>query len=695
MSVNMKSVLLCATALFGFAQAASASPLVTAPVDDTVTVVIPGEKSPLLARATDLGALPGAASLPHVQLELRRPAGLQAAFDALVHDQQDSRSPAYHKWLKAAGLRDYGPDQADIEKIVAWLQASGLTLNSVSPSGMSIDFGGTAASVAAAFHTSLHQVTMANGETHIANVTELAIPAALAPVIRGATLANFFPKPNMVRATKSVVRARAADKSVSPDFNVSGFQAVGPQDFNTIYNVNPLLQGKAAAGRLTGAGVTVAVLEQTDIQPADWQTFRVAFGLSHYAGSFVALHPKCNDPGMTADEGEAALDAEWISVAAPDAVVIEASCASTPLTFGVETAMRGLIEHTSNASVFSISYGGPEQQSSAAFLAGWSNLLEEAASEGKSVFISSGDSGSSYDRGAIAVDGLAVNGLSTNAYNTTVGGTDFLDSYRGTNSHYWRQTNTAHLGSALSYIPETPWDNSCAGALITKYGYYASAIASCNDPANPFQLQNGVGGSGGESMVYAKPDFQNIGLPGMPADGMRDQPDVSLFASNGFWGHFLVSCMSDTGEGGVACDYTNQTDIFGNAAGGTSFAAPAFAGIAALLVEKNGPLGNTAPRLYALAKTQFSTAPLSTMCQSGAGRSASNACIFYPVTVGNIAEPCQATSGDCFSTPSATQGVGILRGKDYPAQNAYPATAGYSLATGLGSVNAANLVGAY
>ncbi len=667
----------------------------TVPVDAAVTVAVANERSPLLARATDMGALPDAAALPHVQLELKRPAGQQAAFDALVRDQQNSSSPRYRKWLAADDLPAYGPDRTDIGKVVAWLQASGLTVNSISPSLMSIDFGGPVSAVAAAFHTSLHQVRLPNGETHIANITDLAIPAALAPVVRGATLANFFPKPNMIKARPAVMPARAGRTGVSPDFNVSGYEAVGPQDFNTIYNVNPLLKGTAAAGKLTGAGVSVAVLEQTDILAADWQTFRAAFGLSRYRGVLIALHPKCTDPGTNADEGEAALDAEWIGVASPDAAVIEASCASTALTFGVETALRGMIEHTSNASVLSISYGGPEQQSSAAFLAGWSNLLEEAAAEGKSVFISSGDSGSSYDRGAIAVDGLAVNGLSTNAYNTTVGGTDFLDSFRGTNSRYWTQTNGSHFGSARSYIPETPWDNSCAGALITKYGYYANAIASCNDPNNTFQLQNGVGGSGGESTIYAKPDFQNIGVPGMQADGMRDQPDVALFASNGFWGHFLVSCMSDPNENGVPCDYTDQNDTFGNAAGGTSFAAPAFAGIAALLVEKNGPVGNTAPRLYALAKTQFSTAPLSTVCQSSNNHSSSNACIFYPVTVGNIAEPCQATSGDCFTTRNATQGVGVLRGKDYPTQNAYPAGAGYSMATGLGSVNVANLIAAY
>ena len=695
MSDTMKSVLFCATALFTCANVASASPLIAAPVDASITVTIAGEKSPLLAHAADLGPLAAASALPHVQLELKRPASLQDSFDALVRDQQDSTSASYHKWLTADALRAYGPDQADIDQVVAWLRANGLRVNAVSPSGMSIDFSGTASAVAGAFHTALHMVKTANGESHIANTTDIAIPAALAPVVRGATLSDFFPKPTMVKAMKPGKRGPAMRGGSSPDFNVEGYEAVAPADFNTIYNVTSVHTGKAAVGKLTGAGVTVAVIEQTDIQPADWQTFRKAFGLSSFAGTLTAQHPHCTDPGLTADEGEAALDAEWIGVASPAADVVEASCASTNLTFGVETALRGLVEHTSAATVFSISYGGPEQQSSAAFLAGWANLLEEAASEGKSVFISSGDSGSSYDRNLIATNGVAVNGLSTNAYNTTVGGTDFLDSYKGTNSLYWAPTNASHFSSARAYIPETPWDNSCAGSLITEYGQYVNAIATCNDPASPYRFQSGVGATGGESTLYAKPAFQKIGLPGMPGDGKRDQPDVSLFAANGFWGHFLVLCMSDTNEMGTACDYTDVNDTLGNAAGGTSFAAPAFAGIAALIVQKNGPIGNAAPRLYALARTQFGKAALANTCVSGHTRSASNACVFYTVTVGNIAEPCYATSGDCYATAKASLGIGVLRGKDYPDQDAYPAGNGYSLATGLGSVNVANLIAAY
>jgi subtilase family serine protease len=689
----MKTALLGASVLCGFAAAASASPLITASIDDNVTVAVTGEASPLLAHAQDHGVLPDTQLLPHIMLVLKRSPAMQAAFDKLVHDQLDRSSPLYRQWLQPTDLRAYGPDQADITRIVSWLQSHGLTVNSVSPSGMSIDFGGKPSDVAAAFHTSLHQVSLPNGEQHIANMTDLAIPAALAPVVHGATLSNFFPKPNVRRLNPSAL-AKA-----NPNFTVgtSGYTAVGPADYATIYNLNPLFNGTSTIGkRIAGAGVTVAVLERTDIQAADWRTFRLAFGLSGAAGKLQLTHPRCSDPGFNADEVEAALDAEWAGAAAPDATIIAASCLDGPLTFGVETALQAYVEHGTTASVLTVSYGQDEKLASLTFLAGWENLIEEATSQGLSVMVSTGDSGDSSASNDIAQYGLDVNSLSANPYLTAVGGTDFYDTALNQTSSYFRSSNRKYFSSALSYVPEIPWDNSCSGAIANKFFGYANAIASCNDPKNPGNYQNGVGGTGGESGIYVKPDFQNVGVPGMPADGMRDQPDLSLFASNGFWNHFLVLCMSDAKQGGVTCDYDVSNDVLGNAAGGTSFAAPTFGGITALIVQQTGGrVGNTAPRLYALAKTQFTSTALATQCNASLGRHSAAACVFHDVTAGNNAEPCGATTKDCYTTNKATFGYGTLRNSDAPSVDAYPAQKGYSLATGLGSVNVTNLVTSY
>ena len=663
----------------------------TAAIDDAATTTLVGERPVASHIVTDMGPLADSTALPHVMMALKRTPEAQAAFDKLVADQLNPKSASYHKWLAPSGLRAYGPAQVDIDKTVSWLQSHGLTVNRVSPSGMSIDFGGTARQISETFHTSLHHVAM-KGETHIANMTDPAIPAALAPLVRGATLSDFFPKPNLVKAR--------------PNFTVADpngdYYAVGPADFATIYNTKPLLTGNNPYGAvITGKGVTIALVEETDVLPADWTTFRSNFKLSGYKGGTLTLtHPgDCGDPGFTGDEVEAAIDIDWASAVAPDAKIVEASCPSTGTVFGVEATLQNLVELGTNAAVLSISYGGSEVGNGLTFLAGWSNLVEEGASEGLSIMISAGDSGSSSSENVTST-GLAVNGLSTNAYNTTVGGTDFYDTALNKISTYWKTGNTSALGSAKSYIPEIPWDNSCASSVIVKYLGYASPQALCNSNQTAFSLQNGVGGSGGQSIYYAKPDWQNIGVPGVPADGVRDQPDVSLFAANGIWNHFYVICMSDPNEGGSPCHYSNLNDVFGNAYGGTSVAAPAFAGVIALVVEgnalfggdKNFKLGNASPGLYQLAKQQYTNSLLLSTCNSTLGKSISSACVFNNVTAGSNAEPCVKGSPDCHTTAASSQGVGVLSASTKaPYVNAFPAGPGYSLAVGLGTVNVTNL----
>jgi subtilase family serine protease len=590
--------------------------------------------------------------------------------------------------LSAAALRRYGPDAADIAKVVSWLQSHGLTVNKVSPSGMAIDVSGHASGFNSAFHTSLHHVTLPSGEAHIANITDLAIPTALTPVLRGATLSDFFPKPNYAK--------------INPNYTFTAegvtFYAVTPQDFATIYNLNPLLTGQNLLGaKITGRGVTIAVVEQTRILEKDWTTFRTTFGLSGYAGKYIYQQPgACGDPGFSAgDETEAAIDAEYSSSAAPDANIILAACAGGTLGFGVETALQGLVEEGTTASVLSISYGGPEQGDGLTFLAGWENLVEEGAAEGLSIFVSSGDSGAAAGEEDL-VDGLGVNGLSTTPYNTAVGGTDFQDTALKENSVYWTKSNSTTGGSALSYIPEIPWNNSCASSVVVTYLDFTDAITSCNSTKTikgpPFE-QQAIGGTGGQSVIYAKPSWQSA--PGVPNDGVRDQPDVSYFASNGSWNHFYLICMSDRPNGGVPCVYTNKNDALGNAYGGTSISAPGWAGTFALAVEIMGKQGNAAPMLYQLATAQFNSPLLLQQCRSVLGKGINGkGCVFNDLTVGDNAQPCYAGTVDCYTNSESVSGIGVMRASSTYSSSidAFPTTAGYDLASGLGSVNITNLI---
>lgn len=688
-SRSIRARLLVAASLcaMGAVAARAAPPVVPAmvtQVDDATVAALPGDR-PVLNAAIDARALPAATALPEIRLELKRPAALQAALDQLVDQQQDKASPMYHHWLTPADLRAYGPAQADIDQVTGWLTRQGLTVNSVSRSGMEIDFGGSAATVGRAFHAGMYAVTL-RGEAHISNLSAPSVPMALLPVIAGVTLNNFFPKPMMHRVTPSLT-APTTDGT---------FYAVTPPDFATIYNVNPLFNGSAIGVPITGAGVTVALLEQTQIRPSDITTFRTDFGLSGYGGTLTQINPGgCARAGFTGDEGEAAIDAEWAGATAPGATLLEAECNTVPpLYFGVETSLQNLVEDGTTATVFSISYGGDEGEEGYAFEDGWTNLVEEADAEGIAVFVSTGDSGVSTNEGGIASNGLFVNGLSDTAYNTAVGGTDFLDTALGENSTYWSAKNSATGESARSYIPEIPWNNSCASNVIAATEGTTPQKLCAEQPTIG---QAGVGGSGSQSVFYAKPTWQLTTIPGMPNDNRRDQPDVSLFAANGIFGHFYLICMSDTSEGGAPCDYHNTNDLLGNAFGGTSFAAPDFAGIAALIeqtviLEGLTPprSGNLAPTLYKLAAAQSGNKLAQSTCNSSLGNKISSGCTFYNVTAGNNAEPCVQGTVDC---ALGGVGAGILYNPALSTkETAYPARPGYSLAAGLGTVNVTNLV---
>jgi subtilase family serine protease len=670
-------------ALTAHAAPLAATPMV-AQVSDATIAALPGDRPAALDVVSDMGVLPAAATLPEIRLELKRPAKLQAALDQLVEAQQDKTSPMFHHWLTPADLRAYGPAQADIDKVTAWLGRQGLTVNGVSRSGMEIDFGGSSAAVARAFHTEMHALSL-HGEAHISNLSAPSVPAALLPVVAGVTLNNFFPKPMLRHVTPSFT-------APTP---VGTFYAVTPPDFATIYNENPLLNGSALGVPITGEGVTMALLEQTQIRPADIATFRTTFGLSGYPGTLTQVNPGgCKAPGFTPDEGEAALDAEWAGTTAPGATILEAECKSVPpLYFGVETSLQNLVEGGTTATVFSISYGGDEGLDGYAFEAGWVNLVEEAAAEGIAVFVSTGDSGVSTVDGGITSDGLFVNGLSDTAYNTAVGGTDFLDAALGETSTYWNNKNSATGQSARSYIPETPWNNSCASQVIADMAGFTPAKLCSTQPTTG---QPGVGGSGSQSVFFTKPKWQLTTIPGMPDDNRRDQPDVSLFAANGIFGHFYLICMSDKKEAGAPCNYHNSNDLLASAYGGTSFAAPDFAGIAALIQQtymldglKTPKSGNLAPLFYRLAAAQYANKLARSTCNSSLGNQISTGCTFYNVTYGDNAEPCVKGTVDCVGTGV---GAGILYNRDETTKPAYPARLGYSLAVGLGTVNVTNLV---
>jgi subtilase family serine protease len=697
------------------AQTASSAPLtVTAPVDETKMVPLLGNVRAQAKAANDRGAVKGDLKLEHILLQLKRPALREAALTELIEQQYQPGSPLFHHWLTAEELGDkYGPNPRDIAAVTAWLEKNGFEVNSVSKSGLVVDFSGTASQVKSAFRAEIHNLNV-RGENHVANMANPQIPAALAGAVVGiASLSDFRPKP----ANKGISSARidSASKAVvvakaKPEFTVSAdTQLVVPDDLHTIYNFDPVYKDG-----VTGKGETVVVIEDTNVySTADWDTFRSTFGLSKYKkGSFTQIHPGgCKNPGVNGDDGEAILDAEYASAAAPNAAIVLASCADTNTTFGGLLAMQALINQPLPPPIISISYGECEAGLGASGNAIYNTTYQQAAAEGVSVFVSSGDEGAaSCDADQPAAEfGIAVSGFASTQYNVAVGGTDFADSYEGTNSQYWKNKNNATYGSAKSYIPEIPWNDSCASTLITNtvgynvpYGkngfcnsaegeeFFLTTASGSGGPSNcahgNTSPEDGTPANSGTCKGYTKPNYQN-GLFGNPKDGVRDLPDVSLFAANGVWGHYYVFCYSDPTPGffGAPCvgDPANWSG-----AGGTSFASPIWAGIQALVNQSTGtPQGNPNYVYYALAKQEYGGKG-NNSCSSSLGTDADNSCTFYDVTQGDMDVNCLGPF-NCY-TPSGTNGVLSVSSKAY--EKAYNTNGGWDYATGIGTVNVKNLI---
>ncbi len=700
-----------------------ARPRITQGIDELDRVALAGNTHPEARPANDRGPVASNVQMDHMLLQLKRSPEQELALQQFLDELHTKGSPNFHQWLTAQEFGEkFGLAKPDLDVVTGWLESHGFRVNVVYPSGMLIDFSGTVAQVRAAFQTEIHHLVV-KGEKHLGNVSDPRIPAALAPVVAGVVSLHDFRPHAMHHLRKANTEFTFIDAFGSTNY------ALVPADLATIYNLNPLF----SAG-ISGQGQTIVLIEDSDVfSGSDWATFRSTFGLSSYtSASFAQVHPaspsgpnNCGAPGtFPPDSAEAILDAEWASASAPSAAIEMAACANTTTTFGGLIAVQNLINAgTPPPSIMSISYGQCETVNGAAANAAYNSAYQQAVAEGVSVFVAAGDSGAAgCDNGVTqATHGIAVNAFASTPNNVAVGGTDFSDTYSGTNTAYWNSSNTPAFGSAISYVPEIPWNDSCAGLLLSNYLGYSPTYGStslCNDFLfGPFFATTVAGGGGpsqcasgapstlgvvsGSCAGWPKPSWQSV--LGNPGDGVRDTPDVSLFAADGLWSHYYVFCWSDTAAtGGAACGADPSA---WSGAGGTSFASPIMAGIQALINQKSGgPQGNPAPVYYQLAAAEYGSqgnpAPVyyqlaaaeygssgSSSCNSDNGSTVAGTCIFYDVTSGDMDVDC--VGPNCYLADGA---VGVLSTSNTSFAPAYGAALGWDFATGIGTLNAANLV---
>ena len=203
--------------------------------------------------------------------------------------------------------------------------------------------------------------------------------------------------------------------------------------------------------------------------------------------------------------------------------------------------------------------------------------------------------------------------------------------------------------------------------MFVSANFDPNILTACNDATVSPSFIVPVGAGGGSSSIYSKPVWQT-GI-GVPADGKRDVPDVSLFAGAGLVGTFYVICQQDADpdNSGAACDL-NAPFMHFSAVGGTSVSTQTFAGIMAIILQKNSPakgLGLINPNLYALAALQ----PPANCNSSGPPMAT---CIFNDVTIGTNSVPCVLSTA---STTGCSQAITSLVVRP-PGANHFRGTAG-------------------
>jgi subtilase family serine protease len=569
----------------------------------------------------------------------------KSELDALVKAQQIPGSASYHKWLTPAEYASrFGLSDNDLAKVKRWLEQQGLSVDRVANSRNAISFSGTAGQVESAFQTEIHNYKIDN-QTHFAVATQISVPSALSDVVQSVrNLDDFRPKPH--------VRFRTAKSSkVNPNFtsSQSGDHYLQPGDVSVIYDIKA-----AYSAGYTGTGQAIAVVGQSEIEVSDIENFQNAAGLTVKDPTVVLVPDSGTAAVSSGDEAESDIDLEYSGGIAKGATIYLVYVGNNS-NYSVWDSLQYAVD-TQIAPIISMSYGACEPDISSSDYSTLEAIMEQGTSQGQSIIVSSGDSGSTACYADLTTSStptseeeeLAVNYPASSAYATALGGTEFPSAdVSSSNTTYWESASGSDvITSALSYIPEQVWNDD-------------SATVGSEDGAE-YALSSGGGGT---STLTARPSWQS-GVTGIPSGNYRLVPDISLDSSPNNAGYLYCSGDSTaTGITGSCSDgFRDSSDEYLTVAGGTSFAAPIFAGMLALINQKENSTGQGLinSTLYTLA-----------------ANSTTYASAFHDITSG---------SNECTAGSSYCSSAGVSE---------YPATTGYDEASGLGSVDLYNLLTAW
>ena len=684
----LSGTLLCGTA--AISQEIAPAARIVNPIDESQLVTLKGTVHPLANARNDRGAAPDEMQLERMHLVLKRSNSQESALHQLIGDLHTPGTASYHKWLTPDQFgKQFGPSDQDIATIQTWLTGHGFSVTKVNPGKQTIEFSGNVAQMRGAFHTQIHKYEV-NGETHYANAGDPQIPAAVAPVVGGFVSLNNFRARSYVKYLGKAQYDPKTDHA-TPEWTIGGGSVstdnfvLAPGDFAVQYDLNPLY----TAGT-NGSGQTIAIINESNVNIGQVNSFRSLF-LPTYPANPPQVIIDGNDPGVDGINNpdgpngastEAYLDVEWAGAVAPDATVDLVIAADTALENGLILAAEHAV-YSNVAPIMSVSFGLCENfltPSGNSFL---SALWEQAAAQGITVVVSTGDNGAAGcdndNSEEYAIYGQQVNGYASTPYNVAVGGTDFyysdfsqgltaMEAQMGT---YWNTTASnsspaVSIIAAKAPIPEQPWNDSP----------YGDTISTLQGGASPLSYTSIAAGGGGSSSIYTTKPAWQTGF----GDTARDLPDVSLFASNGSNVSYYPICADDGDCQPVSSSGMMQI----SGVGGTSASAPSFAGIMAMVNQKYGRQGQADFVLYPLAK-QVPAA-------------------FNDVRNGTNTVPCDLTDAttNCAPAPNPitleytdSNGnlVEILEGMIGTGTTAwYNAVAGYDEASGLGTIDANQLV---